>query len=149
MSDQKLWTIEIRGPGSLTLQVPGNPPLYHEGGISVAHLILRQEEVGELKIFAFSAACTLKAWPVDGQDEEQTAERSRFVGLGEEDRVWPSIVCPACPWFDPLQEGSPCGLDTLPSESTEVLRKLEYYAKAEADCPVRSRAKGGVGGAER
>jgi hypothetical protein len=135
---QMLWTVKIQGPGTFSFQAPGSPSVDHYGGSTVTNLVLRKTEIGELKVRAAEAGCVLTAWPVDGQSEEQAQERNRFVGMGEEDRVWPSVECPTCPWFDPLQEGSPCGLDSYPSESIEVLRESEPHRRAEEECPVRN-----------
>lgn len=138
-SDQQLWTLQISGPASFSFQSPGNPGVGHEGGVSVAHLVLRQEEVGEIKLLAAQAGCTVKAWSMEGQTEEQTAERARFMNAGEGEPLWPSPTCPTCPWFNPLVQGSSCELDTLPEESVaELLRVSEPHVEAKGGCPVRT-----------
>ena len=132
--EQCLWTLQIRGP-EFAFQSKGNPGVVHTGGVSVAHLVLSKREVGAIKLLASQAGCTVTAWPMEGQTEEQAEERTRFVGLGEMDRVWPTPSCPTCPWFDPLQEGSSCGLDSLPAESVdELLRTSDLHTKAQQDC---------------
>jgi hypothetical protein len=134
--DQVLWTLQLTGGEPFEFQAPGNPSMAHQGGVTVAHMVLRQVEVGELKLRAASLGASLRAWPMEGQSEEQQAERARFVGLGEEDNVWPCGACPSCPWFDPLLD-DPCGLSALPPESVAVLLERPEHLRARAECPLR------------
>lgn len=138
MSENCLWTVQIRGANSFEYQAPGNPSVEHDGGVSVAQLVLTQAEVGELKIYAAAAGCRVKAWPTDGQSKAQSEARTRILRLGEQEQEWPTHLCPTCSWFDPLQGGSPCSLNTYPEESIRTLRETsEAHRKSEAECPLR------------
>jgi len=135
-ADQRLWTIQITGGLPFTFQAAGNPVVEHEGGTSVAHLVLNESEVGELKILAAFGGCAVKAWPMGGQTESQTEERARLNRLGEE-RGWPTPMCPSCPWFSPLDPAhrDVCGLRSLPEEAVAILRETsEAHVKAEKSC---------------
>lgn len=152
-SGQSLWTIQVTGASPFTFQVAGNPAVEHAGGgVTVAHLVLSQPEVGEVKLMAAQAGCVARAWPMEGQSEVQAEQRARFMALGEPggEPLWAHPACQTCPWFDPMAgEGevldgnpahrgvNPCGLKHLPEESITVLRETsEAYAKAERECPV-------------
>lgn len=146
---QVLWTFKITGGSPFSFQLSGNPPVDHPGGVTVAHLVVTKAEAGLVKLRGAESGCKVKAWPMDGQTEEQAEERARFMELGRQEPRWESVECPTCPWFDPMSgktvgEGpavfglSPCGRVHLPAESQAVLRETsELHAQAEQECPVR------------
>lgn len=136
--DQVLHTLILKGSPSYSLRLSGNPPVYHEGGTSVHHLLLAPEEVRELKLLKMEGL-KFELHPMEGQSPEQTQERAQLNSLGEEGRVWPCKECPTCPWFDPLvpEENFPCGLQAWPRESILELRETSVlHREAEASCPL-------------
>lgn len=137
--EQRLWTIQVTGASPFMFQAPGNPVVEHEGGVTVAHLVLSQPEVGKIKLMAAAAGVRIKAWPMEGQTREQTALRQRFINIGHAEEVrWAYPECPTCPWFDPMEQGDPCGLKHLPGESiTTLLETSEVHQKAVEACPER------------
>ena len=135
----RLWTIVVRGSTPFSYMTRGNPVAQHEGGMSVFHLVLNDDEVPTLRGAVLLSGNRIEARPMEGQSSEHTQERVRFNTLAQEERVWLSIECPTCPWFDPLHGGpSTCGVDTLPSESYVEFRRTSPAAeKALRECPVR------------
>jgi hypothetical protein len=138
--EQRLWTLQVTGSGPFMFQAPGNPTVEHEGGTTVAHLVLTQGEIGKIKLMGAQAGCTVKAWPMEGQTQEQAEQRAQFVALGDQrgEPRWAHVECPMCPWFDPLGHHDPCGLKHLPGESVVILRETsEAHRKAVEECPER------------
>ena len=119
----------------MTLLVPGNPPIHHRGGTSVFHLVLRGEETEPLVSSIAEKGLRVELRKMSGQTGEQAEERALLVG--QEERVWPSVKCPTCSWFDPIEKGFPCGLVAWPPESIKVLRERPQYETDEGECPVR------------
>jgi len=136
MDDQFLWTLVIKGKGNLSLLCEGNPPIDHKGGISVCHIVLREQETQLILSACEAAGLSAYMTKMEGQTKEQARERSLL--LGQEDRVWPSAACTSCCWFDPLEQGFPCGLVAWSKESIETLRlNGKGYSEAETACPIK------------
>ena len=65
-------------------------------------------------------------------------EQARLLGrMGQEERVWPTVNCTSCFWFDPLQEEVPCGASAWPVEVRREAYKTHEGARAGLDkCPL-------------
>ena len=118
---QNLYTLWVQGGAPFALTFPANPAVEHDGGTTVTHLVLSIEEVqhlrGMLEGYEFSLAA------MEGQTSKQEEERLSLLGVGKDDTVWPSKLCPTCAWFDPTQE-NPCGkLGWEPSVVEAFMRK--------------------------
>lgn len=134
---QILHTVKIEGAKSFTFQMKGNPSLDHRGGLSIAHMVITIKEAEKIKGLAFLHGCTAEVWPMEGQNDEQTAIRRNRAGLASPERVWPSKMCPGCPWFDPYRKGTVCGMKGWEPEIIAELRdSSKAHQKAEAECPV-------------
>jgi hypothetical protein len=136
----RIWTVVIRGPTPFLFRTKGNPAAEHDGGMSVHHLVLRQDEIPAIRGAVLLSGNRVEIRPMEGQTQRQAEERAQFNTLAQEDRVWPSVKCPTCPWFDPLQPDgtSPCGVETWPPETVEELRRTSSQAlEALSECPVR------------
>lgn len=139
-SNQQLWTLQITGPIKFSFHLPGNPPVEHGGGTTVAHLVALPEEMAKIRGLVLLHGNRIKAWPMEGQTEEQLEERLGLNALARPGLEWPCLECPLCPWFDPYNEKSPCGRLTWPSESVATLRETsEHHREAETNCPVSLR----------
>ena len=137
-SEQALWTVSIQGGAPFSMHLPGNPAFEHTGGTSVAHLVLTKEEARTIRGLARIHNCHAEGFRMAGQTDDQAEERAAFVALGDqEDRVWPSIGCPTCPWFDPLLPGFPCGEVGWPRESSDTLLETsDLHKEALGECEV-------------
>lgn len=132
----RLWTIRIRGSGFFSGVFEGNPQIVHEGGDSVHHQMLTEDEA-EFLVEQISSMEDLEAfaWTPEGQTPEQEEERQKY--LNQQDRVWPHISCPQCPWFDLLEDSFPCGLVAWPEESVDsCLDTSSLHRSAKEACPV-------------
>jgi hypothetical protein len=133
----RLWTFRIRGGESFSFQLEGNPQIDHGGSVSVFHLMLTAEQVPETVAFIESHAATVLDYrQMEGQTDEQREERRKYIGIGQDNRVWPSASCPECFWFDPAQE-EPCGF--LGWDQSAVLEAVRCHPKSKTDlaaCPL-------------
>lgn len=129
-----LRTIIIEGSGAVHISVPGNPPIIHASGTSVCHQVLTTAEANEVKALVERSGNRLRSWEMEGQSEEQALERT---GQLNQEKIWPCVACPSCPWADSLSEISPCGRISWPAESIRTLQETsEVHRRAEAECPA-------------
>ena len=131
-----LYRLWLRKGKPFTLQMKGNPAVEHDGGTTVVHLALTDDQAEAVKalVIQYEAECDLI--PHERQTAEQQEERQTLLGMQRGDRVWPSAACPTCAWFDPLLEGEPCGRAGWAPEAIAV---FEGTAGPLADlraCPV-------------
>jgi len=136
---QHLFRLWLRKGHPFTLTMTGNPPVEHDGGNTVVHLVLtpdQQEQITNLLQTLPGNGCEWDLIPHERQSALQTKERQTLLGLHRGDRVWPSATCPACAWFDPLLEGEPCGRVGWPPESIAALDTMDAPRKDAEACPV-------------
>lgn len=124
-----LYTVTLHGGEAVILQFSGNPGFEHRGGTSVAHLVLNEQEVDQLKGLGVLYGITVRVRLMEGQ-AGPTGE------LPENDLTWRTVACPTCPWFEPNKPGN-CGLTAWPSESVKELRRTSTaHVEAEKSCPA-------------
>ena len=132
-----LHTVTFTGGSPFRLQIPGNPPVKHDGGTTVAHLLLNNYTVGSIQAFMTDLPDTkVEIRAVEGQSEEQRAEREILLGIGQKDRVWPCAACPNCFWLDPLAP-SGCGAKDWDTDIKASALEMVVAANDLAACPVR------------
>jgi len=134
--EHRLWTFLVRGGEAFTVQPPGNPANHHDGSMSLFHLTLTEDQKQQVEDAATERGATVEVREVEGETEEQQAERRALLGQGREDAVWPSSECPKCFWFDILTD-DPCGIRAWPPETIQAA--LNHHLKAQDDmieCPV-------------
>lgn len=133
--DQYLYTLVVTGSVRAEISSPWNPTISHRGGTSVGHMVLKEEELRDIREQAEKAGLQLSITRMLGQTAEQTAERTALV-TGE-DRVWPCLSCVSCPWVDPIGEDS-CGHRGWAAETIQTLVETQpSYATAWGECPLR------------
>jgi len=132
-----LWSFHIRGGRDFTFQHVGNPSVVHDGGVTVFHLVLTKTQAEEIKdVIEYYGCEILDARTTEVQSEEQKVERDRLRGIGQENKVWPTVRCPECFWFDPTLEDDPCGYVMWTVEM--IGTALDAHRKARIDvqrCP--------------
>ena len=132
-SDQKLYTIHLRGGNPFEAQLEGNPSIKHSGGTSVHHLVITEEEAKMIRGLALvnRVNCIVREMP--GQTEQQARERAGFqVRPGDP----PHPQCGTCPWYDP-SERSQCGvLDWAPESVQTLMEKDQRFVEARGKCPL-------------
>ena len=132
----RLYRLWLRNGSPFTIRMAGNPPVAHDGGTTVVHLALtdKQANVIQTMVRKFGADCGLI--PHERQTPEQTKERQTLLGLQRGDRVWPSVSCLTCTWFDPLLDEEPCGRAGWEAETIEAFSENALSQKALSECPV-------------
>ena len=142
VSNHHLYIVTLRGGESaFTMSVNGNPRLDHDptrSPVSVHAVMLTDEGAEELPRVAECFGVEVVVRRVDELTEEQKLEQARLLGrMGQEERVWPTVNCPSCFWFDPLQEEVPCGASAWPVEVRREAHKTHETARADLDkCPL-------------
>ena len=129
----RLWTFRVTGLEEDIFFLPGNPCIQHRGH-SLFHWVLTDRQAQVFSTVLQDRGYLVKSFPMGGESEEQLEERRKIMSVN--DRVWPSIKCPECFWFDP-REDNPC-LYTGAWESTRE-EILGWSIKAQEDmatCPV-------------
>lgn len=142
-SSHHLWVVTLRGgEDSFVVSVNGNPRIEHDPSrspTSVHAVMLTDEGAEELMRVAevFGVECVVRR--VDELTEEQRLEQARLLGrMGQEERVWPTVNCPSCFWFDPLQEGEPCGASAWPVDVRNAAYETHEAARTDLDkCPLQ------------
>jgi len=132
----RLYTLLVRSGKPFSITVPGNPSTSHDGGTSVASLVLTPEEAALLADVIAGHGCTVEIRESARQTPEQKHERETLLGIGKEDAVWPSAACPACAWFDPLLETVPCGRAAWGTETITVFMESPKPQQDAEACPV-------------
>lgn len=137
MTDHHLWTFQIVGGRPFALQDHGNPVVLHDGGMSVFHQLLTDEQAERVRAVIDDHGCrTLAARRAEGQTASQRAERLRIQGAGRENEVWPTADCPNCFWFD-AAGADPCGFTGWPSETVDEAVRRHPRAWAQmANCVI-------------
>lgn len=136
-----LFRLSITRGDPFMIQPEHNPPIEHDGGTTAAHVMMSYEAVKALVGHLESTyGCNVEWDHTTRQTASQAAERTLLLGQGANaDRVWPSVRCPECAWFDPLivDPDIPCGLASWPSEMVSSLKSNGEKPQQDADaCPV-------------
>lgn len=135
MSHQ-LWIFRLTGPEAMVLEIPGNPPLRHGGGMSVNVLMLTDAQAAQV-------AATCKGYGFEvifrvSEEETEQERADRLAILGTDSRVFPCTACPSCYWFDPLLDGV-CGRRGWPEDMVRASLAAHEAARTdEAACPVKA-----------
>jgi len=146
-SRHDLWMFRVRGGRAFTFQLEGNPTAVHNGISSVFHLMLTDEQAGELTSVIESYECeVVECRKTEEQTKDQAVERNRLRGVGRENKAWPTAECPECFWFDPTLEDEPCGYLMWTVETIEGA--LEAHKKARLDVQACSRRLRDIAGLE-
>lgn len=135
--DPYLFRLWVRRGNPFAIQPPHNPAVEHDGGTTVAHLVMTGEQAAELAQLIREHGCTVDMDRTATQTAEQAEERQALLGVSRHDTVWPSASCPECAWFDPVAKDNPCGRATWNPSVTQAM--LEAHEKARTDeqqCPV-------------
>lgn len=131
-----LHTVTFQGGDPFDIRLPGNPLVRHTGGTTVANVLLNDHLVEVIRsLLSESPNTTVEIRPVDGQSETQRAERETLLGIGQQDRVWPSLACPNCFWLDPLTPTG-CGATEWDAAMRETALTMPVAKKALSVCPV-------------
>lgn len=133
----QLFRLWVRRGQRFTLQVPGNPPVTHNGGLTVAPLVMPSDRAESVRRWIESQGCEVDLLPAVQQSDLQAEERGVLLGLNDPNRVFPCVKCPKCSWFDPLLKGEPCG--RLGWEESYREAHLQAHEKAVEDaesCPA-------------
>jgi len=128
-----LWTFRFQGGTSFTLRVPWNPPVEHDGYLTVAHLLC-SEEMYQVVLRFVEGQGTRVLSHSEGQTDEQAEERRRL--LGDPDALFPCVKCPGCFWFDPTLPGMCGAKEWEPSFREAAVRVHERAREGLAECPV-------------
>lgn len=132
----RLYRLWLRKGKPFLLQMKGNPPVEHDGGNTVVHLALTEAQSKALALVVDQYGAEFDLIPHEQQTPEQSEERQALLGMNRGDRVWPSLACPKCPWFDPLLKEEPCGKAGWAPEAVSALEEGEACRKALSDCPT-------------
>jgi len=128
--------VVLTGPNPFQFQLKGNPSIDHQGGTTVAHVVITADEAKKIKGLAFLHGAEATVEPMEGENEEQQATRRARLGLSP-GKAMLDPMCAVCPWFDPYQKGSSCGRKSWAPESVETLLETsEPHQKAEVACSV-------------
>jgi len=131
-----LYRLWVRKGEPFAFQVSGNPPVKHDGGNTVAHLTLTDEQAEDLACVVIEKGCEWDLIPHERQTAEQSEERQILLGVQQGDRVWPSATCPTCAWFDPLLSDDPCGKAGWVPEMVASFGDGSVAKTALTECPV-------------
>lgn len=135
MSDPVLvWTFRLVGGERFSVQLPKNPGVTHDGGLSIWHLRINSKDAAAVSEVArgYGAKLTSHA---QTESNEQTQMHRRYMEA--ESSVFPCMSCPKCYWLDLQAEGY-CGVDAWePSKRDAALDSFESARDDLAACPVR------------
>lgn len=131
-----LRTLMITGGETFALYLSKNPPVHHNGVLSLHQLYLSDEELSEVGRLVLGFGSTLQALGPVLQTPDQLSDRTTLLGIGSESRVWPSKLCVECSWLDPLME-NPCGRVSWPKESVESFLELEKPKTDLSNCTAK------------
>jgi hypothetical protein len=142
-SSHHLYIVTLRGGvgGAFTVSMIGNPRIDHDPSrspTSVHAVMITDEGAEELLRIAECFGVEAVVQRMNELTEEQRIEQARLLGrMGQEERVWPTVNCPSCFWFDPLQEEVPCGTSAWPVEVRREAYKTHETARADlGKCPL-------------
>lgn len=137
-----LWTFQVIGGEPVAVQPPGNPILQHDGGMTLAHLMLTNEQAQEVVRVLEDGGSKVKVRQAEKQTEEQLQERRALLGKGKEEHAWPTPNCPTCYWFDP-REDYPCGYEVWTKEVVDQsLASHEAARDGLKACPTHGETDG-------
>lgn len=136
-----LWVFTVEGGERFQTTVEGNPSITHDGGTSVFHLMLEEQDAHQLVSLVEGIGCRISMRPARRQTAEQEAERTALLGVGKEEAVWPCPSCPTCYWFDPVAlqvdgSGEPCGAKGWPEEMRRVSLESNKAVEDLEACPL-------------
>lgn len=131
-----LYRLWVRKGQPFSFHVRGNPPVEHDGGNTVAHLVLTDQQAEDVATAVTEKGCEWDLIPHGHQTQEQSRERQTLLGMQRGDRVWPSAACPSCTWFDPLLEDEPCGKAGWAPEMVAAFGESPAAEAALKECPV-------------
>ena len=136
----EIWTVQVQGGTPFGLGVAGNPRVEHNGGMSVFHLVLTEQQAEVIKDIAERRECKIDIRLMQKQTDGQKSERMALLGIQRGEKCWPCGACPNCAWFDPLIEvGEPCGHVSWPVETRAAFEGSAKAAKDWEECPVKER----------
>jgi hypothetical protein len=124
-----LWVLSLSGGRTLSFQIPGNPPVNHQGGSSVHHLHASIEEIQAIQKLCQDQGILISARENIPQERNPRDNKDPFVRCPE---------CLSCPWWDPVTLGpdKSCSLREAPKEVVESLMEYPGYREASQRCPV-------------
>jgi hypothetical protein len=132
----RIWTFQLVGGSQFAIQPDGNPPVSHDGSLSIWHLRLTDEQAEEVE--GFCQAREVKVTKhADVVTEEQEAMHQRYMEA--DTSVFPCGHCPNCYWLD-LQVEHYCGHAAWVPERRRAA--LETFEQAHTDleaCPLWER----------
>jgi len=133
----KSWTLSLKGGAVFGVAVPNNPPVVHDGRLTVCHLFIDGKQLEDLCsiIRGYGARVEVHA---EEQTQDQSDERQALLGIsqGMENQVYPTGLCPECFWFNPQLE-SYCNFTDSPKETVRASLKHQEKAKTDLDaCPL-------------
>jgi len=140
---KQLWIFQVRQGEPFELQVKGNPIMRHDGRVSILRCLCTEKEAEELKITMEGHQCAVTMNSPQETTEQKTERRNLLQVLGGE-RVFPSVSCPECAWFDPYIE-SLCGAGLAKGvgwedAAIEGSMSNEKFREDFEDCPLREGA---------
>jgi hypothetical protein len=129
-------TLKITGGETFVLYLSKNPPVHHDGVLSLHQLYLSDEELSSVGRLVLGFGSNLQVVGPVLQTPDQLSDRVTLLGIGSEFRVWPSKLCMDCSWLDPLME-NPCGRASWPKESVESFLEMEKPKTDLSDCTAK------------
>jgi hypothetical protein len=137
-SKVQLFRLWVRKGKPFSIHVPGNPEVTHNGGMTLAPLVITQDQAVKLKEWLARQDCEADLLPAVQQSKEQAKERGILLGLNDPNRVFPSAECATCSWFDPLLESplEPCGRAWWKDSYKEAFGASVGAQRDAEKCPV-------------
>jgi len=136
-----VWTLVVSGGEPVTLKFKGNPPMVHQGRMSVLKVIATEDEVPSI-VEKFAGA---RVKVVDHREtpEQKVERRNHLAMLNDPDNIeWNTPLCHSCAWFDRNLEGM-CALgrsggESWEDEAIQAVYKDKFEKDAEA-CPLSTK----------
>jgi len=137
---RQLWIFRVNGGESFRLTPQGNPPMHHDGDMSILRCLCTTEQAEEMEQEMRRHGCTVLS-NCPAETPEQKAERANIMQVMGGDRPFPCARCPECAWFDPHLE-SLCGAGLAPGDGwdDDAVRGSMSNGKFRDDfaaCPLR------------
>lgn len=140
----QMWSLKITGGQAFWVHPEGCPAISHDGTTTVQNILLDEGDAKRVvQWIETHAFCKVTLRPLESQTEEQHEERKALLGMGKEDKVWPSPACPSCYWFDPRND-NPRGYEVFESEVVDQSLKSHDAARESlAMCPIHGETNNG------
>jgi len=125
----KCWTFHLRGGEPIGIHMRGNPPVSHDGRLSIWHLMMGEKMSTYLSFYLQG-----KGVQVDAMAEEESPEQAQErAAMSDPNREYQTPLCSLCFFLD-LNVLGECGYWGWPEEMLTMV--LEGHEKARKDAQV-------------